>query len=70
VSLFRGGQAVVQTQPEAGVPSAGSRLGLTDINATIPLAHLPPGNYTCQVTVLDPATQRATFWRAPLLLVP
>jgi hypothetical protein len=31
---------------------------------------LPPGQYDCQVTVLDPATQKANFWRAPILLVP
>ena len=31
---------------------------------------LPPGEYDCQVTVLDPATQKATFWRAPVMIVP
>ncbi len=24
----------------------------------------------CQVTVLDPATQKAAFWQAPVMLVP
>jgi hypothetical protein len=31
---------------------------------------LGPGEYNCQVTVLDPATQKASFWRAPVVLVP
>jgi len=31
---------------------------------------LPPGEYNCQVTILDPATGKANFWRAPILLVP
>jgi hypothetical protein len=31
---------------------------------------LAPGEYDCQVTVLDPATLKASFWRAPILLVP
>jgi hypothetical protein len=30
---------------------------------------LPRGQYDCQVTVLDPSTQKAAFWRAPILLV-
>ena len=30
---------------------------------------LPPGEYNCQVTILDPATGKANFWRAPILLV-
>ena len=34
------------------------------------LAKLPPGEYTCQVTVLDPNDQKAAFWQAPVLLIP
>jgi hypothetical protein len=30
---------------------------------------LAPGEYDCQVTILDPATQKASFWRAPIVLV-
>ena len=29
-----------------------------------------PGRYDCQVTVLDPDTQKAAFWRMPLAVVP
>jgi VWFA-related protein len=70
VSLYQGSRAVFQTQPEAVPPDAANRLGITPLSFSIVLAHLPPGHYDCQVTVLDPSTQRATFWRAPLLLVP
>jgi hypothetical protein len=34
------------------------------------LDKLPPGQYDCQVTVLDPTTQKAAFWQAPVVLVP
>jgi hypothetical protein len=34
------------------------------------LAKLPPGEYDCQVTVLNPASQKAAFWQAPVMLVP
>jgi hypothetical protein len=33
------------------------------------LSKLPPGKYDCQVTVLDPATKKAAFWQAPVMLV-
>ena len=29
-----------------------------------------PGMYVCQVSVLDPAEQKAAFWRAPIAIVP
>jgi len=36
---------------------------------SIALAKLPPGRYNCQVTVLDPKSQKAAFWQAPVMLV-
>jgi hypothetical protein len=30
---------------------------------------LPRGEYDCQVTILDPSTQKAAFWKAPIKLV-
>ena len=34
------------------------------------LAPLPPGDYNCQVTVLDPTGQKSAFWQAPITIVP
>jgi hypothetical protein len=31
---------------------------------------LAPGEYDCQVTILDPASEKTSFWRAPILVVP
>jgi len=36
----------------------------------IPLAKLTPGEYLCQVTVLDARRRKAAFWRTPATLVP
>ncbi|WP_348269344.1 response regulator [Edaphobacter paludis] len=36
----------------------------------IALNPLPPGDYDCQVTVLDPTGQKITFRQAPITLVP
>ncbi len=37
---------------------------------SLSLNELPPGEYTCQVSVLDPATRKAAFWQAPVMLIP
>jgi hypothetical protein len=34
------------------------------------MSKLPPGKYTCQVTVLDPKDQKAAFWQAPIMVAP
>jgi hypothetical protein len=47
-----------------------NRLKTMPVNFSIALNELPPGDYTCQITVLEPSGQRATFWRAPVVLVP
>jgi hypothetical protein len=30
---------------------------------------LPPGQYDCQVTVLDPGGNRTAFWRAGITII-
>jgi hypothetical protein len=47
-----------------------NRLKTMPLKFSLSLAKLPPGEYNCQVTVLDPATQKAAFWQAPVVLVP
>jgi hypothetical protein len=37
---------------------------------SFPLQQLQPGEYLCQVTVLDPVSQKAAFWQTPVMLVP
>ncbi len=43
--------------------------GAVPIRFTVSLTGLEPGEYDCQVTVLDPASGRAVFWRAPIVIV-
>ncbi len=70
VSFYRGKDKVFETKPVAVTPTALSRLGMMPLNFTIGLDQLPPGQYDCQVTVLDPTDQKGTFWRSPILIVP
>jgi VWFA-related protein len=70
VSLYFAGNKVFETPPTAVTPNAASRLGTMPISFNLGVNGLPAGEYDCQVTVLDPSTGKATFWRAPILLVP
>jgi VWFA-related protein len=69
VTFYRGGAKVFETGPTAIAPSTASRLGTMPLSFSLGVNGLPPGEYDCQVTVLDPATQKASFWRAPIVLV-
>jgi hypothetical protein len=68
VSLYSGGTEVFESAPIAVAPNAASRLGTTTLSFEIGLSQLAAGQYDCQVTVLDSATQKANFWRAPIVI--
>jgi VWFA-related protein len=70
VSFFHAGAKVFETKPQAVTAAAVTRLGTVPLNFSVALHDLPPGNYDCQVTVLDPTGQKGTFWQAPILIVP
>jgi HrpA-like RNA helicase len=69
VSLYQGGRKLYETAPKSIVPNPASRLGTMTLSFDLGLDNLPRGQYDCQVTVLDPSTQKAAFWHAPILLV-
>jgi VWFA-related protein len=68
VTLYRNGVKAYETTPAAIAPSTASRLGTMPLNFSLGVNGLAPGAYDCQVTILDPATQKASFWRAPIVL--
>ena len=69
VTLYRAGAKVFETTPTAIAPSAVNRLGTMPLSFSLGVNGLAPGEYDCQVTILDPSTQKANFWRAPIVLV-
>jgi VWFA-related protein len=69
VSLYKGDSKVYETSPTAIAPSTASRLGTMPLSFSLGVKGLEPGPYECQVTVIDPATQKANYWRAPIVLV-
>lgn len=68
VTLYANGEEAMKTQPIAVAPNSATRLGVTPLNFNLSAADLKPGQYECQVTVLDPATSKAAFWRAPIVI--
>jgi VWFA-related protein len=69
VTLYRAGAKVFETTPTAIAPSAVNRLGTMPLSFSLGVNGLAPGEYDCQVTILDPSTHKANFWRAPIVLV-
>jgi VWFA-related protein len=69
VSLYLGEKQVFATPPAAVAPNTAGRVAIAPLAFSVASAGLAPGEYDCQVTVLDPATQKASFWRAPIVLV-
>jgi VWFA-related protein len=70
VTLYSGQTKAYETQPIEIKAAPNAHLGMIPLNFDIAPAQLPAGRYDCQVTVLDPVSQKATFWQAPIMLVP
>jgi VWFA-related protein len=70
VSFYQKQTKVFETQPMEVASGMDNSLKTIPLRFSIGLNPLPPGDYDCQVTVLDPASHKSAFWRAPITLVP
>jgi hypothetical protein len=70
VTFYRGQTKAFETAPLPVSDFVNNRLKTIPLKFDLSLEKLVPGRYNCQVTVLDPAAQKAAFWQAPVLLVP
>ena len=70
VTLFREQKKVFETTPIAVNPLPNTRLGITPLSFELTPKGLPPGDYNCEVSVVDPSGKKATFWQAPIEVVP
>ncbi len=70
VTFYRGQVKAFETPPLQVTESLNNRLKTTPLKFSLSLSKLPPGQYNCQVTILDPTGQKAAFWQAPVMLVP
>ncbi len=68
VDFFRNGSKAIETHPVQALRTGESRLGIVPVNIKVALTGLEPGEYQCQVTVLDPSGSRAAFWQGAVML--
>jgi VWFA-related protein len=68
VTFYKGQTKAFETQPMQVTEGMSNRLKTVPLKFSLSLNKLPPGRYDCQVTVLDPAGQKAAFWQAPIVL--
>ena len=70
VTFYRGQTKAFETPPLPVTEGQANRLRTVPLKFVVSLGKLQPGRYNCQVTVLDPAGQKAAFWQAPVMLAP
>jgi hypothetical protein len=70
VTLYKGQIKAYESTPVEAAQGTGTTVKALPLRFTLALGKLAPGEYNCQVTVLDPDGQKAAFWRAPVMLVP
>jgi hypothetical protein len=69
VTFFRGQTKLFETPALAVTSGLNSKSKAVPLMFSVPLSKLPPGEYNCQVTVLDPTNKKAAFWQAPIMLI-
>jgi VWFA-related protein len=70
ITFYRGQVKAFETTPIQVVDGMDPKSKALPLKFSLSLSKLSPGEYTCQVTVLDPTSQKAAFWQAPVMLIP
>jgi VWFA-related protein len=70
VSFYQGQVKTFETAPLAVTQGLDAKSKAVPLRFSLSLDKLPPGQYDCQVTVLDPTGQKAAFWQAPISVIP
>jgi VWFA-related protein len=70
VTFYRGQTKAFETAPLAVTDGLDPKSKAVPLRFSLQLGKLPPGQYDCQVSVVDPTGQKAAFWQSPVMLVP
>jgi len=70
VSFYQDNKNFFETAPIAVTGAPETRLKTAPLKIQVPLDRLVPGNYTCQVSILNPANNKGAFWQASVWIVP
>ncbi len=69
VTFYKGQDVALETPPIQVTESMANRLKTIPLRFTIPLDTLAAGEYTCQVSLLDPDAQKVAFWSSEVVVV-
>jgi hypothetical protein len=69
-TFYRGQAKALETAPIEVAQGMDSRSKAVPLSLSISLADLHPGEYTCQVMVRNPTTQKTALWQAPVVIEP
>jgi len=70
VTFYKGSEKAFETAPLAVTDGLNPKSKAVPMRFSLPLGKLAPGEYRCQVTVLNPNDQKAAFWQAQVMVVP
>jgi len=70
VTFYRDGVKAFETSPVLGTETLANRLRTMPLKFQLGLEKLTPGEYMCQVTVLDAHRKKAAFWQTPVMVIP
>ncbi len=70
VTFYQGSAKAFETLPLGAVAATASRLKTIPLSFSFSLEKLDPGEYLCQVTVVDASERKTAFWQAPIMIVP
>jgi len=70
VTFYRGQTKAFETPPLPVTEGLDPKSKAVPLRFSLALNKLNPGKYNCQVTVIDPTSQKVAFWQAPVMLVP
>jgi hypothetical protein len=69
-TFYQGQAKTLETAPIEVTQGMDPNSKAIPLSLTISLADLKPGEYTCQVTVWSPITQKTALWQAPIVIEP
>jgi hypothetical protein len=70
VGFFVGGVKAFETEPLKVFDGLNAKSKAVPLRFSVPLAKLPAGRYTCQVSVVEPGAQKIAVWRAAMVVLP
>jgi VWFA-related protein len=69
LTMYRGKLKAFESEPERVTKPKSGRANTLAFEFHMPLSNIPPGRYTCQVSVIDEQARKFGFARAPLVVL-